>query len=125
MCGTFTSLLGQALAIGVIDTLVSPNMGMSSFRILFDFVAKGVATFYVYRYSCKKSTNSSSRPFEGLSAMTVIVGGIVGAGTLALSSLFLPNNMFGNGMNFMEYIIEAVILNFVYGMSAGVVSELS
>lgn len=124
MCGTFTSILGQALAIGVIDMAITPNLGMSTFRILFDFVAKGVATFYVYRYSCKKSTNSSSRPFDNLSLMTVLVGGIIGAGVMALSSLFLPNNMFG-GMNFLEYIVEAVILNFVYGMSATVVADLS
>lgn len=124
MCGTFTSILGQALAIGVIDTVISPGLGRSSFRYIFDFLAKGAASFYVYRYTCNKSTNSTSKPFSGLNLITVLVGGVIGAGTLALSSLFLPNNLFG-GMNFMEYIIEAVILNFVYGMSGRIVADLS
>lgn len=125
MCGTLTSLLGQAAALMVIETVISPSLGMSTFRIMFDFVAKGIATYWVYKYAqCTGTSGTTSRPLSGMNAMTVIVGGLFGAGVLALSSLVIPNNVFG-GMDFMGYILEAIILHFAYGMGARVIADLA
>jgi len=125
MCGTFTSILGQAAAIGVIDMVISPAFGMSDMRLLFDFVLKGISTFWVYKYAqCSGTSGTTRRPFMGLNFMTILVGGLIGSGVLAITSIILPNNMFGN-TNFMEYIIEAVVLNFAYGMAASVVADIA
>lgn len=126
MCGTLTSLLGQAAALMVIETVISPSLGMSGFRILFDFVAKGIATYWVYKYSqCSGTSGTTSKPFAGMNAMTVIVGGLFGAGVLALSSLIIPNNLFGGGMDFLSYIVEALILHFAYGMGANIIADMA
>lgn len=126
MCGTLTSILGQAAALMVVETVISPGLGVSAMRFWLDYIIKGVATFWIYKYTqCSGTNGTTSRPFAGLNAMTIIVGGLLGAGILTVTTMFIPSgNLFG-GTNFLEYIVQAIILNFGYGMGANVIADFS
>lgn len=130
MCGTFTSILGQAAALMVVETVISPNMYASEFRLFIDFMLKGVATYWIYNWSKCTGTGSSSsythNPLAGMNAMKIIVGGIFGGVVLALIGMFLPmyNGYFG-GMDFFGYVIQAIILNFSYNMGANIIADFA
>lgn len=126
MCGTFTSILGQAAALMVVETVISPSFGVSEMRLWLDFALKGIATFWIYKYAqCSGTSGTTSKPLAGLNAMTVIVGGLLGAATLLVTTMFLPSNRMMGGMDFLGYIVQAVVLNFVYGMGGRVVADLA
>jgi len=132
MCGTLTSILGQAAALMVIEKVLTPSFGVSELRFWMDFLLKGISTYWVYNYAkCSGSgstaSGTTSNPLHGMSAMKVIVGGIFGGIILAVSAMFLPlraGTIFG-GMDFMAYVLEAVILNFSYQMGANVISDFA
>ncbi len=126
MCGTLTSILGQAAALMVVETVISPAFGVSAMRFWLDYIIKGIATFWIYKYTqCSGTSGTTSRPLSGLNATTIIVGGLLGAVTLTITMMFLPVNRMMGGMDFLEYIIQAVILNFAYGMGANVIADLA
>lgn len=128
MCGTLTSILGQAAALMVIEKVLTPSFGVSELRFWLDFLLKGISTYWVYNYAkCSGTSGTTSNPLHGMSAMKIIVGGIFGGIVLTLSAMFLPLNagaLFGQ-MDFMAYVLEAVILNFSYQMGANIISDFA
>lgn len=124
MCGTFTQIFGQALAIGVIESFMSAKSSepvMNMVRFLFE----GVVTFYIHRWmKCTGTTRTTVKPFANLNTMAVLVGGAIGAGTLVVSASFLPKNMYGD-MYYLEYVLQAILLNLMYNMSFNVVDNFA
>lgn len=126
MCGTLTSILGQAAALMVVETVISPAFGASAFRYWLDFIMKGVATFWIYKYTqCSGTSGTTSKPLSNLKFTTIIVGGLLGAIVLNITLMFLPSRRTMGGLDFLEYLIQAVVLNFAYGMGANVVADLA
>lgn len=128
MCGTLTSILGQAAALMVIEKVISPGLGESEFKYIMDFLLKGISTYWVYNYAkCSGTSGTTSNPLAGMNAMKVIVGGIFGGAVLALTALLLPGEslqIFGN-MDFMNYVVQALILNFSYRMGANIIADFA
>ena len=127
MCGTLTSILGQAAALMVIEKVISPGLGVSELRFWMDFLLKGVSTYWVYNYAkCSGTSGTTSNPLAGMNAMKVIVGGIFGGIVLALTAMFLP---LGAGMfvqmDFMAYVLQAIILNFSYRMGGNIIADFA
>lgn len=126
MCGTLTAILGQAAALMIVETVISPSLGVSAFRFWMDFILKGVSTFWIYKYAqCSGTNGTTSKPLSGYKFSSIIVGGLFGAVILTITTMFLPRNFMSGGMDFFEYIIQAVILNFAYGMGANVIADLA
>lgn len=127
MCGTFTAILGEALALGIVDGFISPSiMGMGEMKLFFDFILKGIATFWVYKWAqCKPDHTFSRRPLQGTNFLTLFFGGLIGAVTLLMAKSLLPrqSEIFRN--DYMGYVIDAVIVNFVYGMASSTVESLA
>lgn len=126
MCGTLTSILGQAVALMVVETMISPGLGAGEMIMYIDYIIKGVATFWIYKYAqCSGTSGTTSNPLSGYKATTVIVGGLLGALVLTFTNMILPGKTLSGGLDFLGYVIQAVILNLAYGMGANIVADLA
>lgn len=126
MCGTFTQLLGQALAIGVIDNVFSPGYQTSDFGLIIDVILKGIATFWIYKWGqCTNGTRSpNTSPFANYNAMAILVGGLIGAITLFAVSMVMKGNDFGQD-RFIIYFVDAIAVHLVYGISGSIVQTFA
>ena len=126
MCGTLTSILGQAVALMVVETMISPSLGAGELIRYVDYMIKGVATFWIYKYAqCSGTSGTTSRPLSGYKATTIIVGGLIGAVVLTLTNIILPGKTLSGGLDFLGYVIQAVVLNLAYGMGSNIVADLA
>jgi hypothetical protein len=122
MCGTFTQLFAQALAIGVIDTILSPRLGEGEVMVFVDFLMKGIATFWLYKWGqCTLGVHPAS-PLSNYSAIGIIIGGFVGAITLAVVNMIVGRNMFTGETRYITYLLDAIAVHMVYGISHGVIA---
>lgn len=126
MCGTFTQLLGQAVAIGVIDSVLTPSFYASSMGVWIDVILKGIATFWVYKYAqCTSGTRSpNTQPFQNYNAMQILVGGLIGALTLYAVGQVVGENAFGKD-KFVTYLVDAIAVHLVYGVSHSIIMGFS
>lgn len=124
MCGTFTQLFAQSIAIGVLDTLFRPRLGQGDIMMIIDFLLKGISTFWLYKWGqCTSSGDHPSSPLANYSNVAIVVGGIVGAGTLMIVSTIMGPGMFSGETKYIMYFVQAIAVNFVYGLSAGLIAN--
>lgn len=126
MCGTFTQLFAQALAIGVIDNVFTPNYQTSEFGMIIDVVLKGIATFWLYKWGqCTNGVRSpNTSPFANYNAMAILVGGLIGAVTLFAVGQIMGDNPFGKD-RFIIYFVDAIAVHLVYGVSGSIVQNFT
>ena len=127
MCGTFTAIFGEALALFLVDSFIRPSLvSMGEVRMLIELLIKGISTFWIYKWAqCLPAGTHNRRPLHGMSFMTLVFGGMIGAVTLMLSKSLLPRQSEIMKNDYMGYLIDAVIVNFVYGMAQSTIEGLT
>lgn len=128
MCGTFTQLFSQALAIGVIDNIFSPNFTTSTVGRIIDAMLKGIATFWLYkRGQCTAGVRTpNTNPLQDYNAMAILIGGAIGAVTLfAVGEIMGSTPMTMGDSNIVEYMVDAIAVHLVYGVSGSIVANFA
>lgn len=126
MCGTFTQLFAQALAIGVIDNIFAPNYTTSTVGRLIDVMLKGIATFWLYKWGQCTNGVRNANPLQNYNAMAILVGGAIGAVTLfAVGEIMGSTPMTTGSGNYVEYLVDAIAVHLVYGVSGSIVQNFA
>lgn len=127
MCGTIMQILGEGVALMLIDRVIQPVFGGGFMIDMFLYLIKGFTTYYIYKWFQCSESGVIRHPLAGVSFWTALLGGVVGMFTLAITGSVLNENTYGES-GFEELIIygiEAVILNIVYGVTSTMVHDLA
>lgn len=127
MCGTILQIGGMAVALYFTDMLITPVIRTrSEISDIFMFLIKGAVEFGVYRYfKCKPDGTFARHPFRGLSFMEIILGGLIGGVTLFFTGQMVGEKKADDFIQvLLRYGVEAVVLNFVYGATNRVITDM-
>lgn len=115
------SIMGAA--IGALDMALRPRFA-SGFMELFLFALEGAGAFIVYKmvyhpswtgFGCSTGDGTSSTmSLDGNLIQKSLVGGL----TIWLTDLLLkPTNIGGMGSEYIKFLIQGIIVFYVFGMS--------